>query len=79
MVFLDPRSRDLYVDWDRKSHDVVAYLRIAAARSPHDGELTSLIGELLHRSPEFSELWASHPVRSCAHNSREYRHPLVGR
>lgn len=42
MVFRDPRSRRLYVDWSRKSHDVVAYLRIAVARWPHDAALERL-------------------------------------
>jgi hypothetical protein len=29
-VFLDPRARDFYLDWDRAARDVVAVLRSAA-------------------------------------------------
>src|SRR4051812_47490481 len=34
-VFLDPRARDFYVDWERAATDVVAVLRSAAGRDPH--------------------------------------------
>ncbi|MEU7751284.1 helix-turn-helix transcriptional regulator [Micromonospora sp. NPDC049101] len=78
LVFLDPHMRDLYVDWRGKARDAVAYLRMSAARYPHDPRLTELIGTLTVLSPEFGGLWAAHPVRECAHSVREYRHPLVG-
>ncbi|MFJ3952018.1 hypothetical protein ACIPXV_18525 [Streptomyces libani] len=28
-------------------------------------------------SGEFKELWAAHPVRTCATHTRAYRHPVV--
>lgn len=78
LAFLDPHSRELYADWRRKTRDVVAYLRVSAARSSDDPRLTELIGELSVNSQEFAALWSTHPVRACANNTREYRHPLVG-
>lgn len=78
LAFLEPHSRELYVDWKRKAHDVVAYLRMSAARYHDDSRLTDLVGELCVGSTEFAALWSTHPVRECAHNLREYRHPLVG-
>jgi transcriptional regulator with XRE-family HTH domain len=78
LAFLDPHTRELYVDWKRKARDIVAYLRVSAARWPDDLKLTELVGELSVHSPEFAALWSLHPVRTCAHNTREYRHPLVG-
>ncbi|WP_121434559.1 helix-turn-helix domain-containing protein [Actinomadura pelletieri] len=79
LVFLDPQTRELYADWDRKSRDAVGFLRRSAGRFPDDRELTELIGELTVKSPDFAALWSSHAVRECSHNTREYRHPLVGR
>ena len=62
-VFLDPRARDFYLDWDRIARDVVATLRSAAGRNPYDRELTDLVGELSTRSEEFRQHWAKHDVR----------------
>jgi hypothetical protein len=54
-VFLDPRAREFYLDWDRIARDVVATLRSAAGRNPYDRDLTDLVGELSTRSPEFRQ------------------------
>jgi transcriptional regulator with XRE-family HTH domain len=39
-IFLDPRAHDLYRDWSRAADDVVAVLRAAAGRDPHDRDLS---------------------------------------
>ena len=62
-VFLDPRARDFYLDWDGIARDVVATLRSAAGRNPYDRDLTDLVGELSTRSEEFRRHWAEHDVR----------------
>ena len=36
-VFLEPRARDFYLDWDRAATDSVAILRSAAGRDPTTG------------------------------------------
>lgn len=78
LFFLDPSIRALFTDWDEKARDTVADLRLIAGRHPDDRALAELIGELTTKSAEFSRLWKSHPVRGCAHHTREYRHPVVG-
>jgi transcription regulator MmyB-like protein len=52
---------------------------MATRDHPDDPELAEVIGELSIRSPEFSRIWATHPVAECTHGVREYDHPLVGR
>lgn len=52
-MFLDPRSRDFYVEWAAVAKDVVAALRIEGGRNPYDRGLTDLIGELSTRSELF--------------------------
>ncbi|MFC7328108.1 helix-turn-helix domain-containing protein [Marinactinospora rubrisoli] len=79
MFFLEPHVRDLFTDWERKARDTVADLRLIAGRHPHDTRLAALVGELTTRSADFAALWAAHPVRGCAHHTRTYRHPVVGR
>jgi hypothetical protein len=77
-LFLDPRSRDFYRDWDRVARDLVASLRSDAARNPHDRDLTEIVGELSTRSEEFRQLWAEHDVRFPVSGVKQFRHAEVG-
>jgi transcriptional regulator with XRE-family HTH domain len=77
-VFLDPRARDFYLDWDRAARDIVAVLRSAAGRNPHDRELSNLVGELSTRSEEFRTYWAAHDVRLHISGVKQFHHPVVG-
>ena len=77
-VFLDPRARDLYVDWERSARDVVAVLRSAAGRDPYDRDLSDLIGELSTQSELFRTHWASHNVRFHISGLKRFHHPVVG-
>jgi transcriptional regulator with XRE-family HTH domain len=79
LFFLDPHVVALFGDgWLRKARDTVSDLRMIAARRPDDLVLAELVGELSMHSTEFAALWAAHPVRGCAHHTRDYHHPLVG-
>jgi transcriptional regulator with XRE-family HTH domain len=77
-MFLDARSRDYYVDWEKSANDSVAILRGAAGRNPYDKALTDLIGELSTRSEEFRQRWAAHDVRFHRTGFKKVRHPVVG-
>jgi hypothetical protein len=77
-VFLDPRARDFYVDWDRIARDVVATLRSAAGRNPYDRDLTDLVGELSTRSDVFRQHWAKHDVRFHISGVKRLHHAQVG-
>jgi transcriptional regulator with XRE-family HTH domain len=77
-VFLDPRARDFYLDWDRTARDIVATLRSAAGRNPYDRDLTDLVGELSTRSDEFRQHWAKHDVRFHISGVKQFRHSQVG-
>jgi transcriptional regulator with XRE-family HTH domain len=77
-LFLDPRSPEIYVDWDKVANDVVASLRAEAGRNPYDRDLSDLVGELSTRSEPFRTLWAAHDVRVHDTGRKRMRHPLVG-
>jgi hypothetical protein len=77
-VFLDPRARDLYVDWEGSAKDVVALLRTQAGRNPHDRKLSDLVGELSTASEEFRGQWAAHDVRLHTKGVKHFNHPIVG-
>lgn len=77
-IFLDPRSRDFYPDWDRAANVNVAILRRDAGRSPHDKGIAALVGELSMRSEEFRMRWAAHNVRRHYSGTKFFQHPVVG-
>jgi transcriptional regulator with XRE-family HTH domain len=78
LVFLDPAAREFYRDWALVSRATVAGLRAAVGADIDDPRLTSLVGELSLKSPEFRRLWARHDVRGKTHARKRFQHPLVG-
>jgi transcriptional regulator with XRE-family HTH domain len=77
-LFLDDRSRDFYVEWDRVARDCAQALRIEAGRNPYDRALTDLVGELSTRSEEFSQWWAAHDVKLHRTATKTMHHPVIG-
>lgn len=78
LVFLDPDARRFYPDWDRVAANTVAGLRSAAGTDYDDPELIEVVGELSLKSQTFRELWARHDIRQKTHETKRFRHPLVG-
>jgi transcriptional regulator with XRE-family HTH domain len=77
-IFLDPRSRDFYPDWNKAANDTVAVLRAAAGRDPYDRCLSDLVGELSTQSEEFRTRWAAHNVRQHITGIKHFHHHVVG-
>ncbi|MDQ0769444.1 transcriptional regulator with XRE-family HTH domain [Pseudarthrobacter defluvii] len=76
--FLEPASREFFVDWEAGAAATAALLRAEAGRNPNDPPLRALIGELSTLSPEFRTLWASHDIRFRHEGIKRLRHPVVG-
>jgi transcriptional regulator with XRE-family HTH domain len=77
-VFLSPRAQAFFPDWESTANDLVASLRTAAGRNPHDRGLQDLVGKLSTRSQEFRVRWAAHHVRRHQTGRKRLRHPVVG-
>ena len=77
-IFLDPRAKGFFREWDKVANDTVAILRAEAGRAPHDRDLSDLIGQLSTRSDEFRVRWAAHNVRIHATGVKLLHHPVVG-
>ena len=77
-VFLDPRSKEFFADWERAAKDVAALLRLEAGRNPFDRAFSDLVGELSTRSEEFRGLWGTHNVRLHTKGEKRFNHPVVG-
>ncbi|WP_210592930.1 helix-turn-helix transcriptional regulator [Streptomyces sp. GESEQ-35] len=76
----NPDGRPLYgvSDPDEFAATATNHLRAAAARYPHDPEVTALVDELLAGSEEFARLWAEHCVIARPTLHKTFDHPLVG-
>lgn len=77
-IFLDPRSRNFFGDWDLACSLTAAMLRYTVGRDPLDGSLTALVGELSALSPEFRSHWAAQDVHEHRHGRKTFHHPEVG-
>ncbi len=77
-VFLNPRAKEFFVEWDTIANDCVGMLRTEAGRDPYDKRLSDLIGELSTRSEEFRQRWAAHHVKLHRRGVKRFRHPVVG-
>ncbi|MFC6087745.1 helix-turn-helix transcriptional regulator [Saccharothrix lopnurensis] len=77
-IFLDPRSRHFWGDWERAADETVALLQAQAGRDPFDKNLTDLIGEVSTRSEDFRTRWARHDVRQHHQGAKPFLHPLIG-
>jgi len=77
-IFLEPRSREFYPDWNKAAIDTVAVLRASAGRNAYDRGLSDLVGELSTQSEEFRTRWALHNVRQHITGIKHFHHPVVG-
>jgi len=55
-VFLDRRSHEFFVDWDRAVDDMVGLLRAETGRSPGDTALAGLVDELTSHSGQVAHI-----------------------
>ncbi|MEU7665326.1 helix-turn-helix transcriptional regulator [Streptomyces lincolnensis] len=78
LVFLDPDARDFYPDWDRVAASTVGGLRAAVGTDLDDPRLVEVVGELSLKSETFRRLWARHDIRQKTHETKRFRHPVVG-
>lgn len=76
-TFLNPRAREVYVDWDEVAAQVVAVIRAAGAHAAGP-RLDRLSAELSSRSAEFARFWAEHRVFRHTHGPKRFHHPAVG-
>lgn len=77
-MFLDPRSRDFFLEWETIADDLAAALRIESGRNPRDRALNTLIGDLAAGSTEFSTRWARHNVRFHRSARKTLHNQIVG-
>ncbi|MGZ1491585.1 helix-turn-helix transcriptional regulator [Brevibacterium sediminis] len=78
-VFLDPTADTFFDDIDEAAGACVRMLRAQAGKTPHNRQLTQLIGELSTRSSDFSARWAAHDVGIHRTGAKTLHHHEVGK
>jgi transcriptional regulator with XRE-family HTH domain len=77
-VFLDPREREFWRDWDAAAADSVAQLRSDLGADSGNSPVRTIIAELEQRCPYFRALWSRQDVNQRALSPVHVRHPREG-
>jgi transcriptional regulator with XRE-family HTH domain len=78
VLFADPATRDLIVDWDIHARQALAEFRSATTAVRHDPAMTELVELLKSESVEFAAWWDEHDVSGFETRLRRFRHPGAG-
>lgn len=78
VLFADPATKELIVDWDIHARQALAEFRSATSAVRHDPVMTELIGILVDESSEFASWWSDHDVSGFETRLRRFRHPTAG-
>ncbi len=75
MLFADPYTRELIVDWDIHARQALAEFRAATTARRGDPEFVELVGKLQAASDEFAAWWPEHGVSQFETRLRRFQPP----
>ncbi len=78
VLFADPFTRELIVDWDIHARQALAEFRARTAALRGDPVLAELVEKLTAESGEFAAWWPEHDVAQFETRLRRFRHPAAG-
>lgn len=78
VLFADPATRDLIVDWDIHARQALAEFRSATSSVRHDPTMTELVALLADESEDFASWWPEHDVSGFETRLRRFDHPAAG-
>jgi transcriptional regulator with XRE-family HTH domain len=78
VLFCDPFTRELIVDWDIHARQALAEFRAGAAALRNDPEFDALVDLLTADSAEFAAWWREHDVSGFETRIRRFHHPAAG-
>lgn len=77
-LFLDPRARPIYLDFEEVAAEIVANLRSLTGGDIDHPRLRDLVGEFSLRSRLFAKIWARNDVQVKSRGSKRMLLPEVG-
>ena len=78
VLFADPSTRELIVDWDIHARQALAEFRSATTAVRHDPVMVELVQLLTAESEEFAGWWSEHDVSGFETRLRRFVHPAAG-
>ena len=78
VLFADPFTRELIVDWDIHARQALAEFRAGTSTLRGDAHFGELVDHLHDESPEFAAWWPEHDVSGFETRIRRFRHPAAG-
>jgi hypothetical protein len=78
VVFAEPSTRTLLVDWPVQARRIMAEFRAATGALRADPDVAEIVADLLQRSPEFAQWWPAQDVAPFRTRLRRYHHPRAG-
>ncbi len=78
VLFADPATRDLIVDWDIHARQALAEFRAATSSLRHDDAMVELVDLVTAESEEFAAWWPEHDVSDFETRLRRFAHPAAG-
>lgn len=78
VLFADPFTQELIVDWDIHARQALAEFRAGTANLRNDEQFAALVAELTATSDEFAAWWPEHDVAQFETRIRRFQHPAAG-
>jgi len=78
VLFADPSTQALIVDWDIHARQALAEFRSATSSVRHDPAMVELVTLLTDESETFAEWWPEHDVSGFETRLRRFDHPVAG-
>lgn len=78
LLFLDPKRREIDVDWENVARFIVGVFRGDTVRTGAAAIVQPLVDELRARSPDFARMWRDSEVRNSCEGTRHLRHGALG-
>ena len=78
VLFADPYTHDLIVDWDIHARQALAEFRASTTPMRDDPTMLAMIDRLAQTSPDFQRWWPEHDVARFETRIRRFNHPTAG-
>ena len=78
VLFADPFTRELIVDWDIHARQALAEFRAGTTSLRGDPAFRELVEKLSAESQDFATWWPEHDVSQFETRIRRFRHPAAG-
>ena len=78
VLFADPFTRELIVDWDIHARQALAEFRAGTGNLRGDPDFADLVDKLQAESADFAAWWPEHDVSGFETRLRRFRHPAAG-